>query len=278
MFFAFYASLSLSLGLSLYYQIDSSTTLAQKYVGAEFIVPLFISTVVFSIPLYFKLRNSIVNQIMFSLISVELIFLLMVFHLRNAAIVVGFLCLGLYPFIFFLEGVLKIINHVLNAFRSILAQILNFLRKIFISLSQWYQKNRRLIWFIFALILGVLVGVFLKNIFISVLIILIVMIPHSRLSQKETTPDNFRGKVIYSALIYTFFIGAVFNLSSTYLQMTAQGWMYPFAALIFLAAFVWAVRYAEELYNLSVKWRILSSVLAILDFIILLFVSANLFF
>ena len=124
--------------------------------------------------------------------------------------------------------------------------------------------------FISTIILGAanlgIISYFKWNIFfLSGLIFLITCYPVSPEKGEDTTPLSFTLKIIYRALIIACSIGVLSSLFPVFLD---KPWIITLFILAFFGYVIWIVRRSEELYNLPIYWRFISSLGAIIDFII----------
>jgi len=104
-----------------------------------------------------------------------------------------------------------------------------------------------------------------KNLALSGLIFLITCYPVSPEKGKDTTPLSFALKIIYRALVVACGIGVLIWFIP---DIVTKRWIITLLILAFFGYIIWIVRRSEELYNLPIYWRFISSLGAIIDFII----------
>jgi len=94
------------------------------------------------------------------------------------------------------------------------------------------------------------------------LIFLIVYYPVSPEKEADTKSRNFALKILYRTLLMICLVGAASAL------IEPIPWIYTLFILAFIGYIIWVVRRSEELYQLPIYWRFMSSLAAIIDFII----------
>jgi hypothetical protein len=113
--------------------------------------------------------------------------------------------------------------------------------------------------------LGIISYIKWLNFSLSGLIFLITCYPVSPEKGKDTTPLSFALKIIYRALVVACGIGVLIWFIP---DIVTKPWIITLLILAFFGYVIWIVRRSEELYNLPIYWRFISSLGAIIDFII----------
>ncbi len=138
-------------------------------------------------------------------------------------------------------------------------KIYQFIRKIILNIYDWVVKHAKILVFIGAGVIGGVSYYILENIALSILLFLIIPWKYSPESKTETTAKIFLTKVLYRAGIYT----CIIIIGNAYIPPVE--WAPSLYALFFLGYIIWFVRNSEELYNLPIYWRLISSIAAIID-------------
>jgi hypothetical protein len=133
----------------------------------------------------------------------------------------------------------------------------------------FYYKHKRIVYSALGLIVGIASFIILYNIlsilnnaFLSGLIFLFIYYPVSPEREEDTKPKIFALKILYRTLILICLVGSGSAL------IPPISWIYTLFLLAFFGYVIWVVRRSEELYNLPIYWRFMSSLGAIIDFII----------
>jgi hypothetical protein len=214
---------------------------------------------------YFK--NRLLNQLLYLAFSIELILILFFVGESEVAVTSLIFLILLYPFLFFLEKVRMFLTELLNRiqafFASLKAQLIEFFRQI----QEFFRKNWRIFWIgleIGIMILTITIGILTQLsgfviFFMTALILVVLAYP---LSPEREYPEDahiLAQKISYRALLYVCFIGLLFTTAFDANFISILG-----AAIVFMALLVWLARRAETLYQISIKWRFIFSVVTIL--------------
>jgi len=239
----------------------------------DIMIPTLIISIIIGIVLFIKFRNRKINQILYLVLFIEVFIYILGINqplILIPAIIIGLL---LYPFIFFLEKLILLLKLIGKMIIDLLIKIKNFFIFLWKKIVSFYYKHKRIVFSGLGLILGIISFVILSNlaieqislmnnVFISGLIFLIVYYPVSPEREEDTKPRNFALKILYRTLIMICLVGAISEL------IQAIPWIYTLFLLAFFGYVIWVVRRSEELYNLPIYWRFISSLGAIIDFII----------
>jgi hypothetical protein len=223
---------------------------------------LFGASIFFGVLGALKYQNNFFNQLMYSICSLELVLLIYNIGSTGSAIGVTLFLVILYPFIFFLEQITKLIGLLIDFLKLHFKEFVLGVKRLLASIANWYRIHIKSVWFVFSMVVAIGLYLITQNVFLSILAMLVIMIAFSPLGEKVTTVHNFKGKVIYFGTIYFTFMLFLF----TFIEFKL--WIVFLFVLLFFGGVLWAARYAEKLYGLSVKWRIGSALIAILDFML----------
>ena len=254
--------------------LSPSTTPGPGIPIEQKMIPLIFVSIIIGIVLIIKFKNRKINQIIYYVLLIELfIYILGLSKPSLILISITIIALILYPFIFFLEQMVILLKSIGKMIVDLLIKIKNFFIFLWDKMVSFYYKHKRLVFSVLGLILGIISFIFLfnletdqitivNNVFISGLIFLIVYYPVSPEREEDTQPRNFALKILYRSLIMICLVGASSAL------IPPIPWIYTLFLLAFFGYIIWVVRRSEELYNLPIYWRFMSSLGAIIDFIV----------
>ena len=236
-------------------------------------IPIIFVSIIIGIVLIVKFKNRKINQIIYLVLLVELFIYILGLNQPLILIPITIIALLLYPFMFFFEQMILLLKSIGKMIVDLLNKIKNFFIFLWKKIVSFYYKHKRLVFSVLGLIFAVVSFIILLNLaieqitfatngFISGLIFLIVYYPVSPEREEDTKPRNFAFKILYRSLIMICLVGAASAL------IPAEPWIYTLFLLAFFGYVILVVRRSEELYNLPIYWRFMSSLGAILDFII----------
>ena len=239
----------------------------------QIMIPILILSIIIGIVLFIKFKNRKINQIIYFVLFIEVFIYILGLNQLSVLIPTTIIALLLYPFIFFLEKMILLLKLIGKMILDLLIKIKNFFIFLWNKMVSFYYKHKRIVFSGLGLILGTVSFIVLLNLaieritlanngFISGLIFLIVYYPVSPEKEEDTKPRNFALKILYRTLIMICLVGA----ASTLIEPIS--WIYTLFLLAFFGYVIWVVRRSEELYNLPIYWRFMSSLGAIIDFII----------
>ena len=239
----------------------------------DIMIPILIISIIIGIVLFIKFKNRKINQIIYLVLFIEIFIYILGINQPLVLIPTIIIALLLYPFIFFLEKMILLLKLIGKMIIDLLIKIKNFFIILWKKIVSLYYKHKRIVFSVLGLILGIVSFVILSNlaleqisllnnVFISGLIFLIVYYPVSPEKEEDTKPRNFASKILYRTLILICLVGSASAL------IPPIPWIYTLFLLAFFGYIIWTVRRSEELYNLPIYWRFMSSLGAILDFII----------
>jgi hypothetical protein len=81
----------------------------------------------------------------------------------------------------------------------------------------------------------------------------------------DITNANFRNKILYRTALYFCLVG------TGVIYLPPMGWLYALCIFVFLGYLIWIVRNSEDLYGLPIYWRFFTSLFAIIDFGVLIY-------
>jgi len=148
-----------------------------------------------------------------------------------------------------------------------LIAIKHFIVRVWKVMVLFYHNHKRIVYSGLGLILGVGAYFILENLFLSGLIFLIVYYPVSPEREKVTSPKIFSLKILYRTLVVVCLIGTANKI------IPPTPWIYTLFILVFLGYVIIVVRRSEELYHLPIYWRFISSLSAIIDFLVTVFLA-----
>jgi len=162
-----------------------------------------------------------------------------------------------------MELMQKLFWAIINGFKKLIENFIHFIQELLRKIRNWFARYQMLIVFVISLAISIGLLIWLRNPFLSVLIILILMYKYSPERESDTTAQNFKKKVGYRGAIYGCLIGTAL------IYLPFFGWIIALAILVFLSYLIWVVRNSEELYQLPIQWRFWSATLTIIDAIVL---------
>jgi hypothetical protein len=240
-------------------------------------IPLIIVTVIISIFLIWKYRNKIINQILFIIMTLEVIILFAGTENFAVLIIVTVLALLVYPLLFFLEKFVLWLKNIYQLILELGDLIKKWAQDLWKFMVKFYFKFKIPIYISIGLILGVINYYFLyDNFFFSGLILIIVcwpISPETQKEKKEITEQSFGKRVVYRGLIAICTIGSSYSV----IPSDQSIWIIPLFILAFMGYVLWMIKKSEEIYQLPIYWRFTASVIAILDFVfMMIFLLRNL--
>ncbi len=255
---AFYIVLNIDLSST---PIDPSSGTPNIFLG-QIMIPVLIVSLIIGLVLFIKFKNRKINQIIYFVLFIEIFICIIGFNQPLILIPATIIGLLLFPLIFFLEKIVILIKLIGKLIMRLLLKIKNFFILIWNKIIAFYYKHKRIVFSGLGLILGIVSFYILENAFLSGLIFLIVFYPVSPEKEEDTKPKNFALKILYRTLIMICLVGA----GSAFIP--ADPWIYTLFLLAFFGYVIWVVKRSEELYNLPIYWRFISSLGAIIDFIV----------
>ncbi len=235
---------------------------------------LLVITVSLAVALYFKLKNRKANQLFYFAISMELLLFLVGREQVVLAIIVTGLILILFPVIFYLENVIEFFKDILKGIIRFFQWIKDSIERLFFAIVNWIKVHIRFAVTSLAIILSGGTFYFFRDIFISGLIFLAIFYWVSPERESETKQSNFGKRLVYRLFIFVCLFGTTFTNDI----IPLEGWIISLILLPFLGYVIWAVRKSEEIYNLSTQWRFWSSLFAIIDFVVTIFLILNMYY
>ncbi|MHA1561073.1 MAG: hypothetical protein ACTSPA_03020, partial [Promethearchaeota archaeon] len=237
------------------------------------LIPIIFVSIIIGIALFVKFKNRKINQIIYFVLFIEMFIYILGLSQPLILIPTTIIALLLYPFIFFFEKMILLLKSIGKMIVDLLIKIKNFFIFLWGKMVSFYHKHKKIVFSGLGLILGIISFVIFSNlaleqisltnnIFISGLIFLIVYYPVSPEQEEDTKPINFALKILYRTLIMICLVGSASAL------IPQIPWIYTLFLLAFFGYVIWVVRRSEELYNLPIYWRFMSSLGAIIDFII----------
>jgi len=140
-----------------------------------------------------------------------------------------------------------------------LTKIYQFIFQMIKSIKVWIRDHGKILTFLAAGIAGILSYFYLENLALSFLLIMLIPVRYSPEYKSIKNANVFFYKMVYRAAIYA----CVVMIGNEYVPKV--DWSASLYALIFFGYIIWIVRASEEIYGLSLYWRFLSSVAAIID-------------
>jgi len=271
-FIVFIISCASNLGYLIYLIIPAPTpaptpTQINYQLISTIAIIAFLVTLFVSVTLYYKLKNRIINQILYFMMIIEAFFFLVGQNLIILAIAITCLAFLMYPVIFFLDKFLEFIKHFAHYLATTFRWLVEKISMIFFSIVEWVKLHLKLVLTVIGGGCGIGMYFLLYDVFISGLVFLAVYFWVSPEREKETSQTNFGKKLLYRLLIFICLFGTMF----TNKIIPLQAWIFTLILLAFFGYVIWAVRKSEEIYNLSMHWRLWSSVLAIVDFLLTIY-------
>ncbi|MHA1777514.1 MAG: hypothetical protein ACTSWC_12125, partial [Promethearchaeota archaeon] len=261
-FIVFIISCASNLGYLIYLIIPAPTpaptpTQINYQLISTIAIIAFLVTLFVSVTLYYKLKNRIINQILYFMMIIEAFFFLVGQNLIILAIAITCLAFLMYPVIFFLDKFLEFIKHFAHYLATTFRWLVEKISMIFFSIVEWVKLHLKLVLTVIGGGCGIGMYFLLYDVFISGLVFLAVYFWVSPEREKETSQTNFGKKLLYRLLIFICLFGTMF----TNKIIPLQAWIFTLILLAFFGYVIWAVRKSEEIYNLSMHWRLWSSVL-----------------
>jgi hypothetical protein len=235
----------------------------------DIMVSILIISIIIGIVLFIKFRNRKINQIIYLVLFIEIFIYILGIDQSIILIPAIIIALLLYPLIFFLEKMILFLKLIGKMIINLLNKIKNFFILLWNKMVSFYYKHKRIVYSALGLIVGIASFIILYNIlsilnnaFLSGLIFLFIYYPVSPEREEDTKPKIFALKILYRTLILICLVGSGSAL------IPPISWIYTLFLLAFFGYVIWVVRRSEELYNLPIYWRFMSSLGAIIDFII----------
>ncbi|QEE15075.1 hypothetical protein DSAG12_00898 [Promethearchaeum syntrophicum] len=253
--------------------LSPSTTPGPGIPIEQKMIPLIFVSIIIGIVLIIKFKNRKINQIIYFVLLIEIFIYILGLNQPLILIPTTIIALLLYPFIFFLEQMVILLKLIGKWILNLMIKIKNFFSFLWNKIVSFYYKHKRLVFSVLGLILAAVSFIVILNLaieqisfaingFISGLIFLIVYYPVSPEREEDTKPRNFALKILYRTLIMICLVGSSSAL------IPSEAWIYTLFLLAFFGYVIWVVRRSEELYNLPIYWRFMSSLGAIIDFIV----------
>lgn len=228
---------------------------------------LFLITAVVAIALYFKLRNKQLNQILYFIMVIELFLFIIGQNMIILAFIILSFAIILYPILFFLERFIDFIKHIGKRVIHFFRWLIDGIIRLYFAVVNWIEKHIKLVLSLMGLTGAIGMYLIISDIFISGLVFLAIIYYVSPEREKETTQANFGKKLLYRLLVFICLFGTL--LSNNIIPLRA--WIFTLILLGFFGYVIWAVRKSEEIYHLSMQWRLWSSLIAIIDFLLTIF-------
>ncbi len=224
---------------------------------------LIISIIVFGY-LILKYKNRKLNQILYFVVVVELLILFSAMENYTLLVIFALISLISYPLLFIFEQFVLFLKNIVEY----LSNAMQYIKSILIKMGHWikatYLRYKIPFYLILAGGLSTLSYFYLyPNYFFSGLVFLVVYLPISPEFRSKNTELDFGKKIVYRGLF------AVTAVGSAYPILPQEIWIYLLFILAFLGYILWLIRKSEEIYNLSIYWRLFISIAAIIDFILM---------